>query len=328
MVILYITSSTAGSGKTAIATGLGKYFLDQGKKVGYFKPVLSAGKSAEDADAALMRRFLSLQEKEDSISPLFKNEADLKSNLMSAFLRVAAGKDIVIVEEGNGTSQSSAELANTLKARVIGVEAYAEDYTSVAGFYKPFGKQLTGVILNKVPGHRLAKAAEAFTKVTGIKVYGTVPEERALISITVAGLAQEIKGKIIVGKTGVNALIENVMLGAMVPDHGEAYYGRKTNKAVIIRSERSDMQLAALETPTRCLVLAGKKPPITMVTHKAEDRHVPIITTEESVAGVIAAMEKALGKAELTVEKIERAAELVIKHVDLAGLGKMLTTAS
>jgi len=29
------------------------------------------------------------------------------------------------------------------------------------------------------------------------------------------------------------------------------------------------MQLAALETPTRCLVLAGKKPPMTMVTRKA-----------------------------------------------------------
>jgi BioD-like phosphotransacetylase family protein len=327
LIVIYLVSSTAGSGKTAIAAGLGKYFLDRGTKTGYFKPVISANHPVDNTDAALMRRFLNLEEAEDAISPGFKNEADLKSNIMSTFMRVAAGKEVVIVEAIPGTGQSTVEPVKMLQAKIIGVEAYAGDYTGTAGFYKPSGMQFAGVILNKVPVRRLEKAGEVFTKATGIKVSGTVPEERTLTSITVAGLAQEIKGKIIGAKYGVNALIENVMLGAMVPDHGEAYYGRKTNKAVIIRSERSDMQLAALETPTRCLVLAGKKPPMTMVTRKAEDRHVPIITTEESIAGIIAAMEKALSNARLTVEKLDRAAEVVGKHVDMAGLETLMTGA-
>ena len=63
------------------------------------------------------------------------------------------------------------------------------------------------------------------------------------------------------------------MLGAMVVDSGLDYFGRKSNKAAIIQQDRPDMQLAALETPTSCLVLSGSsQPPIYSVLQKAESQ--------------------------------------------------------
>ena len=89
------------------------------------------------------------------------------------------------------------------------------------------------------------------------KAVGRTPESRAALAITVGELAEAIGGKIISHPEKSSELVENYMLGAMVVDSGLDYFNRKKNKAAIIRQERLDMQLAALETSTTCLVLSG-----------------------------------------------------------------------
>jgi len=124
---------------------------------------------------------------------------------MSTFTRAAAGKEVVIVEEFPGPANQPWNRQN-LPAKIIGVEAYAEDYTVATGFYKPSGKQLAGVILNKVR-YEDWKRQRRFLRSYRYKSIGTVPEERTLTSITVAGLAQEIKGRLS-ARIRANALIE------------------------------------------------------------------------------------------------------------------------
>ena len=41
MVALYVTSLERGIGKTAVCAGLGKHLLSDGKKIGFFKPVIA-----------------------------------------------------------------------------------------------------------------------------------------------------------------------------------------------------------------------------------------------------------------------------------------------
>ncbi len=318
MIVIYLVSSNTGSGKTIVAAGLGSYFLGQNRKTSYFKPLISSGKPADNIDVTLMRRFLSLEETEDLLSPEFTDETSLMSNIMASFVHIARGKDIIIMEGIPGTGQFTSGLAGIFSAKVIGVEAYSADYTNAAGFYQSPGKQLAGVILNRVPQRRTVKATEEFSKETGIKVLGVIPEDRALMSLTVTELVQLLDGEIVSGKQEANTIIENFMLGAMVPDHPGEYFGRKTNKAVILKSERSDMQLSALETPTRCLVLAGKTPPITMVIHKAEEKRVPIIMVKDNVAGVTANIEKAFQNTGLSYEKLNLAAEITGKYLDFS----------
>jgi len=109
------------------------------------------------------------------------------------------------------------------------------------------------------------------------------------------------------------------MLGAMIVDSGLEYFGRKTNKAAIVRQDRPDMQLAALETPTRCLVLTGsQQPPVYNVRQRAESRGIPIITTAAATGDIVAGIEDSLAKARLNqAKKLDRLAELVKQNLDM-----------
>ena len=57
------------------------------------------------------------------------------------------------------------------------------------------------------------------------------------------------------------------------------YFRRKPNKAVITGGDRADIQLAALETSTRCLILTGNLYPSPAVLNRAEELCVPVLLT-------------------------------------------------
>lgn len=124
-----------------------------------------------------------------------------------------------------------------------------------------------------------------------------MPESRTRLAITVGELADVIEGKIISHPEKSDELVENYMLGAMVLDSGLDYFNRKKNKVVIIRQERLDMQLAALETSTTCLVLSGgDNTPAYRVRQKADSRSIPIITTPVPVNDIVTRIDKLLAK--------------------------------
>ena len=107
------------------------------------------------------------------------------------------------------------------------------------------------------------------------------------------------------------------MLGAMYVDSGPEYFGRKTNKAVVLRSERPDMQLAALETSTSCLVLSGDTAPVSQVLHGAEEKRAPIILVKEDIVTTVTSIEEALGEARFGQEKkLPKLAEIMGEHFD------------
>jgi predicted transcriptional regulator len=122
--------------------------------------------------------------------------------------------------------------------------------------------------------------------------------------ITVGQLAEIISGKIISHQDKSGELVENYMLGAMVVDSGLDYFNRKKNKAAIIRQERLDMQLAALETSTTCLVLSGGgQAPAYRVRQKADSRGIPIITTEAAVDVIVARIDNLLADSKINQGK-------------------------
>lgn len=116
-------------------------------------------------------------------------------------------------------------------------------------------------------------------------------------AITVGELAASVGGKVINQQVKTDGVVENYMLGALTPDSGLDYFNRKQKKAAIIRQEREDMQLAALETSTACLVLSGEdKAPAYRVLQKANSRGVPIITTTASVNDIVTRIDNKLAK--------------------------------
>ena len=316
MVTLYVVSSEEAAGKTAVCAGLGKYLLNSGKKVGFFKPGLAGD---NDGDAAFMKQVLELPETVESLSPSISDTNKIKE----AYDKVSQGKDVVIVEGTTGRSpDDSYEIAKALNARVIVVETYSRQSSMSAESYKGFGDNLLGVVVNKVPVSQLKRVRDEVSARlggAGINVLGVLPEDRALFTLTVGELADSIQGKILNAAEKSAELVENFMLGAMVVDSGLEYYGRKINKAAIIRNDRPDMQMAALETSTRCLVLSSStESPIYGVLNKAESKGVPIILTENDTNAIVTGIEDALGKNRFNQEKkLPKLAELIQQHLNL-----------
>ena len=297
MGTLYIIATEEAAGKTAICAGLAINLLNAGKKVGYLKPQAAEN----DGDISFMRKIPGLEIILNASDPL-------------------KGRDIVLVEAMPGKKASNA--AKGMKAKIIAVEAYTGQILKNSKVYKEFGESFLGVIINKVPQSQLKRVKEEAAGkygAGGIKVLGVIPENRALLAMTVGELAECIQGKILNNADKSGELVENYMLGAMVVDSGLDYFGRKKNKAAVIRQDRLDMQLAALETPTSCLVLSGSnKSPFYNVLNKAESRGIPIITTETNVNDIVTSIEKALVKPSLDQEKkLIKLAEIVKQNLDI-----------
>ena len=288
--------------------------LADGKKIGFFKPITGKDIEGVDSDAVFMKHIFALEEPVELLCPVISDESNLVGKIKEAYARVSPGKDVVIVE-GRG----ELSIIEALDARVVIVEGYSGELSKAKiDSYKDFGKYLLGVVLNKVPGsqaeHMYGEMSTQFGE-AGINLLGVLPEDRALFTLTIGELAEHIQGEVLNSTEKSAELAENFMLGAMYVDPGPEYFGRKANKVVIVRGERPDMQLAALETSTRCLVLSGNTSPISDVLIRAEDKKIPIILAKDDTTALVVSIEDALGKTRFHQEKkLPKLAEIMEQH--------------
>lgn len=331
MAVLYVASSESLTGKTVICAALGKQLLGKGRKVAYLKPVLPD--KPADGDAAFMKNVLSLDEPLADISPVIKDKNNLLNEMKEACAKVSSGKDVVILEGITelGIGEDARKLAEAIGAKAIIVEAYPKQLSKAIDNYKIWGALLLGIVLNKVPKGQLEQTQKELLKQLGgtdINLLGVLPEDRVLFTLTVGELAEKLKGKILNSAEKSSEVLESVMLGSMYVDSGLEYFGRKNGKAVIVKGERPDMQMAALETSTKCLVLTDDKKPIPSVLRKAEEKKVPLIQVKENLTATVIAVEGALGKSRFNVEaKLPRLIELMQQYLNFAAVYQGLSLA-
>jgi len=307
-------------GKTALCAGIGKKLANSGKKVGYIKPihVTAQGSKDECLDAIFLNEALELGENKDQLCPLHISQEELWRNLSenavsfsnkieAACETAASGKDILFIESPGAIKNDQVAtlacytLAEAINARVILLICYCSDYreAEILQVAQKLADKLVGVVLNQVPVSKLTRVRDEcveYFKSNGVNVLGVLPESRPMLGVTVGEISMAINGDIILLKDKANDLVENVMLGAMSPDSARDYFSRLRNKAVVTGYQRADMQLAALETSTRCLIVTGQKPSISVMV-KAEDKKVPVIVTQKDASDVIRGIEQALESA-------------------------------
>ncbi len=327
MVALYVTSLEAGAGKTAICAGLGKHLLADGQKVGFFKPVVADSKNrpsgSADGDTAFLKNLFALAEPAELLCPAFGSQKEMEAGTKDAYSRVSQHKSVVIIEGISGQGQAARDLVATLDARVIIVASYSQELNKMDS-YPDFGKNLLGLVLNRVPKNRLERIREeasARAEQTGVKIIGILPEDRVLFAPTIGELAEYIRGETLTGAEKSGELVENIMLGARNVDSGPEYFVNKTNKAVVLRASRPDMQMAALETSTKCLVLSGEGAPHHVVLSQAAKKNVPIILAKDDITTLTSNIEQALSQSRFhQAAKLSRIAELMAQHFDFAAL--------
>jgi BioD-like phosphotransacetylase family protein len=343
MSALYVTSLEAASGKSLFSAALGRRIQAEGKRVAFCLPVRINSEAATqaDEDTAYVRSALSLPA--EGAMPLSLTMAELESALSASkngvWSRVqaacgaaSASGEVSLVEglsggkPGSRTARASKMLAELLHASVLLIAGYRPELEAeeVAGAAKDLGGSIAGVLINAVPPRRLERTARSFgaaLKEQGITLLGALPEDRALRGVTVGQLASQVEGDIVSGPDKAELLLEGIMIGALTADRGRFYFGHRANKAVVTRGDRPDVQMAALSTSTRCLVLTGHVAPHPRVVQRAEDQGVAIIVVEGDTPSTLERLGGLLERATFrNAEKIERMEQLLGQHLDSQAL--------
>ncbi|MBM4082116.1 MAG: hypothetical protein FJ278_20590, partial [Planctomycetes bacterium] len=110
--------------------------------------------------------------------------------------------------------------------------------------------------------------------------------------------------------------------GAMNVDAALKHFHMVPNKAVITGGDRADIQLAALETSTKCLILTGDLYPNDIIIGRAEQAGVPIIVVRTDTAATLDICENLTGHISLHSGKIQRVADVVERELDFPLLYK------
>ena len=107
------------------------------------------------------------------------------------------------------------------------------------------------------------------------------------------------------------------MVGAMGQEQALKFFRRKANKAVITGGDRADVQLAALETPTKCLILTGNFQPSSVVLGRAEELGVPMILVNYDTLTVVEKVGDIIGHVRFhEVKKIDKIVDVVREYID------------
>ena len=350
--ILYVTSTQNFSGKSALCIGLLRRFKEDGYVIGYMKPVSTTAHVVNDQimdeDANFIKNFFDLPDTLETMVPVILSPQkisavlagkgkDLTDLVRLSFEKIVSGKDVVVLEGGGSlregwiTNLAPPQVSQLLKTKVLVVVPYNNDLQLVDDLITArvrLGDALIGAVINRVPKSKLdflAKEVKPFVERHDVSVFAMLPEERMLLSVSVAELNEGLAGEILCAKRNINELVEHMMVGAMNVVSAIRYFRQKPNPAIITGGDRPDMQLAALEISARCLILTGDIMPSSQIISRGEEKGIPIIVTQYDTMTTIERIEGFFGKSRFYQEKkIRRFIDLLKEHMDFNALYQSL----
>jgi BioD-like phosphotransacetylase family protein len=159
----------------------------------------------------------------------------------------------------------------------------------------------------------------------GLNVLGVLPNDPILMSASIRELAETLNGEVLCCKHRLDDLVERFSVGAMNVEGALKYFRKVRSKAVITGGDRPDIQLAALETDTRCLILTGNLYPNDIIIARAEERDVPIMVVPRDTLTIVQQVEDIMIRLRIRDKrKIDRAIQLVDEKLDFPLLYKHL----
>jgi BioD-like phosphotransacetylase family protein len=143
--------------------------------------------------------------------------------------------------------------------------------------------------------------------------------------VTVGELVQRLGAEMLCCRERKDLLVETLSIGAMNVNSAMEFFRRQRNMAVVTGADRTDIQLAALEASTQCLILTGAADPLPQLISRAQELDVPLIKVEHDTLTTVAVIEKAFGHVRLHEPvKASYAARMVAEHCSFEPLFERL----
>jgi hypothetical protein len=296
-------------GKTVLIYGLLKKFLNEGMKVGYFKPISKARYRLPsmvyvDPDVLAIKQALNLEDKLEDMNPItitrnileFKNSVDLlKKQVEEAYNRIASGRDIVLVESYPNLEVMTSiglpapQLAKMFNAKTVFI-LNAKDRDVIDEmidriilhncYFEHYGAKIDGVIVNNVPIYYSERVEDIIVpeiEKLGLKVYGVIRERVRLLAPTVNDVVEALNAEVLENKDKLNNIVEDIVVGAMAPAAALRWFRRAVNAAIVTGGDRTDLIMTALETRPSVVILTGGLYPDIGVLIKAREVGTPIL---------------------------------------------------
>lgn len=322
MKSLYVCSVESYSGKSAVCLTLMLHYKNKNKNVAYMKPIgtlpiIKEGKLV-DEDVDTMYNALGKKFPIDKMSPMILSvqmlddvlegrHVDPLQNIKESFDYFKQNSDILFiegastVERGSIIGASAYDLCGLLDTKIVltstGTKLSAID--DIIAAKQRFKDRLLGVLFVSIPRSRqdfYEKRVVPYLKKLDIDCFGILPRKKLLGAVSVAQIEQSLNGRLLTAPQARDNLVETFLVGAMGQERALRFFRKKANKAVITGGDRADLQMAALETPTKCIILTGNMEPLSSILGRAEELGVPMILVEEDTWSTIQKVEKLTGR--------------------------------
>ncbi|MER3417769.1 MAG: hypothetical protein C4343_01330, partial [Chloroflexota bacterium] len=273
---IYLAATGQNRGKTTVALGVLDGFRRRGLDAGFIKPVgqryvIEDGVPA-DEDAVLMKSVFGLEEPLSLMSPVHIPRGftrayiegrvvdDLAGRIRAAHAELAARREILLIE-GTGHAGVGAVigLSNGTVAALLGAPAIIVSEGGVgrpideivvnAALFAREGVRVAGAIVNKVDVDArpdLPRILERGLALHGITLLGVLPYRPILSNPTLAMVLEGVQGEQIHEGPNLDAVIDEVAIGAMEAEHVLERIGPGT--LVIVPGDREDVLLAIATT--------------------------------------------------------------------------------
>ncbi|MEB3243591.1 MAG: phosphotransacetylase family protein [Cyanobacteriota bacterium] len=328
---LLIGSCEPFSGKSAVVLGLAQQLRRRGVSFRFGKPLATCldpreihqpGDPLLDADVRFIGTYLGLEpsqlvpslavlEPESALQRLLAGEATAVEGLEGLQAHLGAGEEELLILEGAGRlcegwlfGLGLVPLARCLEAAVVLVHPWTDsrDVEPLLEARSQLGSQLAGVVINGVPPESLAALQREVVpalEAIGLAVLGVMPRSPLLRSVTVEELSRRLEARVLCSRERLDLLVETLSIGAMNVNSAMEFFRRRRNMAVVTGADRTDIQLAALEASTQCLILTGMGEPLPQLLNRAEELEVPVLKVDLDTLTTVEVVEAAIGQVRL-----------------------------
>lgn len=348
---LLIASTEAYCGKSATILGLS--YLAQAKdiSIGYGQPLaadfrenLEDPAPAEDAKFLATALGLSSEQVKEPLLSLDRdtinqrlqgNDRQDYSEAVREYIAQIEG-DLVFLEgssnlwEGSIFNLSAPEIAELADASILLVARYHSQLLvgSLLSAKKFLGDRLLGVVINDVPPAEFSTASQTiklYLEEQQIPVLGMIPKDRILNSVSVKEIAKRLDAEVLCCPEHLDWMIESLSIGAMNVNSALGYFRQRENMAVVTGGDRTELQMAALETSTHCLILTGRIPPKDIILERAVSLEIPVLSVDTDTLTTVEVVDNAFGKVPLHEEmKLRQIKRLIQQNFDFDRLLKYL----
>ena len=253
MPVICISSSEKDSGKTAILSGIVQESLNRG-----IKTYVGELENNEIVDHKKINQLL---------------ELDSRNSLKNS--------ELIFVEINQMEFSKQKIILDKFDAKVIFIERNSADINSIEKF---FSERLVGFIINGV----LKYKKNVIESLHNEKVIAILEEQRFFMTKTAQDLRDVLSTKKVLGEESLNKIIENYLIGGFVLDWGPEYFSTRKNVALVVRGDRPDVQLSALQSGTlNVLIATSGISPVEYIIYEAKKLSIPVLIVDENTEEAI-----------------------------------------